>query len=119
MGKTIDDNLDYYELVYRNKYKMAKGLIPDPNNTLSLESQLENFTDLEAYKAYIIEKFELGEGFYNSALQLSEVVRKRVLKDEEINDLDKAISRLSLINDMTKEVTVHEVHGVFNQIMNL
>lgn len=117
MGKTIEDDLDYFEKAYTNKYEMCKGLKVDPYNTLYIESVSEGFATVQEYKDYVIEKYELGKGFYDTALQLSEVMRKLIINDCVNNEINKAIQRLKLVDDLPNTITVSQVSQVFNQVM--
>ena len=117
MGKSIDDDLEYFEKAYTNKYEMCKGLKPDSYNTLQIESVAEGFATLQEYKDYVIEKYELGKGFYDTALQLSEVMRKLVINDCTNNEINKAMQRLTLVDELPTTITVAQVSEVFNQVM--
>jgi hypothetical protein len=117
MGKSVDDDLDYFEKAYTNKYEMCKGLKVDPYNTLYIESVSEGFATVQEYKDYVIEKYELGKGFYDTALQLSEVMRKLVINDCANNEINKAVQRLTLVDELPTTITVAQVSQVFNQVM--
>lgn len=117
MGKSIDDDLEYFEKAYTNKYEMCKGLKPDSYSTLQIESVAEGFATLQEYKDYVIEKYEIGKGFYDTALQLSEVMRKLVINDCTNNEINKAMQRLTLVDELPTTITVAQVSEVFNQVM--
>lgn len=119
MGKSIEDDLAYFEEAYTNKYNMCKGNSSDPYNTLYYESLAEGFTTLQEYKDYVITKYELGKSFYDTALQMSEVMRKLIIVDCTSNNLNKAIQRLKLVDDLPATITPQQVSVVFNQVINL
>lgn len=119
MGKSIDDDLDYYELAYTNKYNMCKGLIPDPNNTIATEASLEGYPSTQAYKDYVIVAYDAGKMFRNQAIQMLEVVRKRVILDKDNDDIDTALTRLTMIDNLPKDIKVEDVDGVFTNIMTV
>jgi hypothetical protein len=119
MGKSIDDDLEYFEKAYTNKYEMCKGLKPDSFNTLYLEATSEGFASVQEYKDYVIERYEAGKGFYDTALQLSEVMRKLVITDCDNNQIEKAIQRLKLVDELPTTITVEQVSIVFNQVILL
>jgi len=119
MGKSIDDDLEYFEKAYTNKYEMCKGLKPDFFNTLYLEATSEGFASVQEYKAFVIGRYEAGKGFYDTALQLSEVMRKLVINDCTNNEIDKAMQRLNLVDELPTTITVEQVSIVFNQVISL
>ena len=119
MGKSIEDDLAYFEEAYTNKYNMCKGNSADPYNTLYYESLAEGFATLQEYKDYVIMRFEAGKNFYDTALQMSEVMRKLIIVDCSMNNLNKAIQRLKLVDDLPTTITAQQVSVVFNQVINL
>jgi hypothetical protein len=119
MGKSIEDDLAYFEEAYTNKYNMCKGNTVDPYNTLYYESLSEGFVTLQEYKDYVIEKYELGKSFYDTALQMSEVMRKLIIVDCSTNNFEKAITRLKLVDDLPTTITVQQVSITFNQVITL
>jgi hypothetical protein len=129
MGKSINDDLEYFEKAYRNKYKMAKAMLaylldntlpnPDPYNTLLTESVLEGYATLIDYLNDIVLKFDNGSQFMEIALQMSEVLRKLIMNDITALDYTKAIDRLEIVNQLESDITAGEVNGIFQQVLNL
>lgn len=119
MGKSINDDLEYFEKAYTTKYEMCKGIKVDPYNSILIESQLEGFSTKQEYVEIVILKFEQGLMFRDIALQMSEVLRKLMFNDISILDYSKAMARLEIVNQLNSNITAGEVSGVFQQVLNL
>ncbi len=119
MGKSIKDDLDYFERVYTLKYEIAIGTKTDPLNTLELEANLEGYNSIQEYKELIINKFEQGRGFFEIAMQMNEVLRKQIFVDIELYNLDKAIQRLEIIDNLEDTIQVDDIQNIFNKVMSL
>ena len=119
MGKSIKDDLDYFERVYTLKYEIAIGTKTDPLNTLELEANLEGYNSIQEYKELIINKFEQGRGFFEIAMQMIEVLRKQIFVDIELYNLDKAIQRLEIIDNLEDTIQVDDIQNIFNKVMSL
>lgn len=119
MGKTLEDDLEYFEDVYRTKYNQCT----DPNGTfdtlLTMEAQLEGFANVSDYKAYVIGRWEQGLGFYEGAKGLLEVFRKRVLKDFDDNDKAKADLRMDELDGLPSDLNPMDFQTEFERIMAL
>lgn len=119
MGKSINDDLEYFQEAYTTKYEMCKGTKSDPYNSILTESQLEGFSTKQEYVDLVISKFEQGLMFRDIALQMSEVLRKLILNDISALDYSKAIARLEIVNQLDSNITAGEVNGIFQQVLNL
>ncbi|MEB3408610.1 hypothetical protein [Flavobacterium psychrophilum] len=125
MGKSVNDDLDYFEMAYINKYKMANSLLayylnnnlpnPDPYQTLLAESKIEGYATLNEYLNDVVAKFEKGSKFRDIALQMSEVLRKLVAKDTT----EKALQRLNIVDSLQDNVRASDIRGIFEQVLNL
>lgn len=123
MGKSVDDDLEYYETAYRQKYQRAKdflsGAFSDALGTFQTESILEGFETPTTYANYIITAFEKGENFQKVAYDMSEVLRKLLLKDEAEMNYDKAIARCTIIDELPDTVQATQIGAIFNQVLSL
>ena len=119
MNKSIDEDLDYFEFAYTNKYNMCMGLIPDPNNTLESEAILEGYNSVAEYKSYVIMAYEQGKYFRDQSIQMLEVIRKRVILDKEQDKIDNALIRLTMIDNLPFDVEISDIAGVFTDVMSV
>lgn len=119
MGKSVNDDLEYFKEAYTTKYEMCKGTKIDPYDSILTESQLEGFVTKQEYVNIVISKFEQGLMFRNIALQMSEILRKLILNDITALNYTKAIERLEIVNQLDSDITVEDVSGIFQQVLNL
>lgn len=123
MGKSVHDDLDYYELAYTTKYNLCKAFKVNPNadpyNTLATEAQLEGVAKVNDYVYFVIAKFEQGKTFRDRGVQLIECLRKRIYADLASNNFDVANQRLKIIDDLPADVKAEQVGAIYNQVMNL
>ncbi|QYS85401.1 hypothetical protein JJC03_09130 [Flavobacterium oreochromis] len=127
MAKSINDDLDYYEEAYTNKYNLCVrlkcylekgGENPDPFNTIATEAQLEGQTTFK-FINNVIDKFEQGKAFNDNGIQLIECLRKRIYLDLDQELHEKAMSRLKLIDDLPATITPADVASIYQQVMSI
>lgn len=119
MNKKMSEELPYFEAAYRIKYALCKGHRTDPYNTILQESELEGYSNVEDFKADVILKFEAGEQLRDSIIQMTEVVRKAMMRDMELyQDFDKARQRMEIISGII-ELNVQQAISVLQSAINL
>ena len=125
MGKSIHDDLAYYEEAYTNKYHLCLKLKdyldkggdnPDPFNTIDTEAQLEGMTTND-FISNVLLKFEQGKRFNDNGIQLIECLRKRIYADIELEAFDTAKARLELIDNLPATITPTDVATIYQQVM--
>ncbi len=122
MGKTLDDDLDYYREVYKTKYEYCK----DPNNTYDSLLQLEfsnesipNINTLQEYKQFVITRYEQAEAMFKNVQAMLEVLRKKILKDISDKIFEKGKERLDALDNLDISLSPAQFQGEFQRILSL
>lgn len=117
LGKTINDDLDYFEDVYTTKYEMCQVTYFDA--LLEMEAQAEGFKTLDEYKAYVIGRFEAGKAFFEQAKVMLEVFRKVCLAHFEQDNYSKAERKITSLDDLPEDISPAVFATEFQRILAL
>lgn len=116
MGKTINDDLIYFETAYREKYNYCNNALQINEFTQAFinESNIEGYTNAQEYANYVIARFETGVNKRNDLLQRVETFRKKILTDVENNNIVKACERLETVKTNTPSIFVETIQIALN-----
>ena len=117
MNKTLQHDLDYFEDVYTSKYNMCQVTTFD--DLLDFERIAEGYDSLEVYKAYVIERFEEGQSFFEQVKAIMEVFRKIVLQHIKNAEIDKANEKIQALNDLPIDLSPQDFSAHFESIIAL
>lgn len=119
MDKTINDDLDYFEDVYTEKYNQCKDLDGVFDYFLELEANAEGYTRLTDYKQLVIQKYEAGLSFFQQAKAMLEVFRKVVLLDIDNKNFTQAKSKITNLDALPNDISPTDFATEFQRIINL
>ena len=119
MGKTVEDDLDYFQDVYTEKYNQCQDLNDSFDYFLDLEATAEGYGSLEDYKMLVITKFETGLAFFKQAKAMTEVFRKVVLFNIENKDFGTAESQIILVDNLPRDITPSDFAVNFQNVISL